>query len=1049
MRILVYMPDDDGVDSFSNKINSVLPENKHELIYAHDVDDFMQMSRLYSYDGAILCIEDKNPSVKHLLTEFMKSGTVIPVIGLTQNISPELSLSLWKSGISTLIPLDDSNLLPEAMSNLIRLRNGHSVIIESGAFRYDDADKSVWFNEHPLQLTAYEKSVFSLLIKNEGKAVSIKTLYESVYKIEDDGHVNGTNLINVFMVRIRAKIAEIDKDKEYIETVRGIGYKFSSEGSTPNPGYIKKFGPLSINYTDLEVTWENQPIQLTLNEYLVLKEIAFHYPESIGIAELVSTLNRFGRSSNEATVTHALYTLGRKLTDTSPTLDGLVKKQQDGMLTFNMMRIDPKMVPYNPRINETIGPFSRNTTLEEIVYNGKLLDLKPSQYQLLSILLDSYPALMSRAQLSEKMYGDVAKATALTPHLSSLIRILKEAAPQQDMLVNRRGLGYVLQLDEKKLAKKFAQAAESVLIEKGPWQINPARYEASYVSAAGVSTFTLTKARFELLKDLVEAYPLSISLEDTGRKQIFYQLVDQLKQAIPDWDDNITLLDHKRLRINIAVDNIPAHILEECEVLSAGPWECNTTLDQVFFDGDPIKLSDTQYKLLKTLIDSYPRVLSKEQLAQNIGLAPISLAATIGILKKHLADKHQITMEWLETIRGTGYALNIARDELNPEKVSVTHYTEMGEIKLNNDLKQLEKGNSAVKLKNSEYAVLTALMEARTPLLISGVQAALSTSGHSYQESSIRIALSKISEKLLQLGFEKDQFLGHSPGGYYLTGRLAELQENSPKITVGPVVIDPIFSMLTHYPYSKHKSYSCTLTPSELSLLEALSRNPRVPLDINDVATLKTEEGEPFSESALRLVKSRIHTKLKITGDPLPDILSVKHGKYSYAHMADSLDTTRIGNDEKPSLEIESGNLKFNTITRVVSYNGDTIDTVKGPAFDLLIMLSKHFGEVCSSEELAKEFLGKSDPDSAKKIVMGMSSLRHMFNKSSEGLGDKLLMSFRDNQFHALCPDIDTIAIMRQQEARDAREARLARRAAMAAQGQAATKAPVAALLRR
>lgn len=84
----------------------------------------------------------------------------------------------------------------------------------------------VYKGEEKLQLTSVEYKLLLLLIENSGNVLTRKTLLEKLWDIEGDFIEEST--LTVYIKRLKEKLKE-DKINPYIETVRGIGYKWIGE----------------------------------------------------------------------------------------------------------------------------------------------------------------------------------------------------------------------------------------------------------------------------------------------------------------------------------------------------------------------------------------------------------------------------------------------------------------------------------------------------------------------------------------------------------------------------------------------------------------------------------------------------------------------------------------------------------------------------------------------------------------------------------------------------------------------------------------------------
>jgi len=93
--------------------------------------------------------------------------------------------------------------------------------VEEAIFDVDIKGRVILFRGRPLDLTAAEFDVLSMLVQHKNGSVSREQLlYESEH-IDDESSIKN---IDVIISRIRHKIAEIDPEHVYIKPVRGVGY---------------------------------------------------------------------------------------------------------------------------------------------------------------------------------------------------------------------------------------------------------------------------------------------------------------------------------------------------------------------------------------------------------------------------------------------------------------------------------------------------------------------------------------------------------------------------------------------------------------------------------------------------------------------------------------------------------------------------------------------------------------------------------------------------------------------------------------------------------
>ncbi len=105
--------------------------------------------------------------------------------------------------------------------------------LEEGAELYRFADVEIDYSKHEIKkngvkvdLTLKEFELLDHLIKNKGKVLTRDLLLDKIWGYE---YVGETRTVDVHIRHLRQKLEEDDKNPKYIETVRGIGYRFNHE----------------------------------------------------------------------------------------------------------------------------------------------------------------------------------------------------------------------------------------------------------------------------------------------------------------------------------------------------------------------------------------------------------------------------------------------------------------------------------------------------------------------------------------------------------------------------------------------------------------------------------------------------------------------------------------------------------------------------------------------------------------------------------------------------------------------------------------------------
>lgn len=99
--------------------------------------------------------------------------------------------------------------------------NDIDVFLEYENLKLNTIKRFVLKNDSQIELTIKEFELLEYLMRNKHQVIPRKTITEEVWKTKSEGD---TNLVDVYIKRIRSKIGKSINNKPIIRSVRGVGY---------------------------------------------------------------------------------------------------------------------------------------------------------------------------------------------------------------------------------------------------------------------------------------------------------------------------------------------------------------------------------------------------------------------------------------------------------------------------------------------------------------------------------------------------------------------------------------------------------------------------------------------------------------------------------------------------------------------------------------------------------------------------------------------------------------------------------------------------------
>lgn len=195
------------------------------------------------FDAVLLDVMLPGKNGFEVLAELRERERYVPVLMLTARGRPEDVLRGFGAGADDYLakPFDLSILLAR-LKSLLRRMQWNSLPAarrpqpsETAETPFHFAGRTIDFAklelvtpEKTVHLTLMEADLLRYLAQNRDRIVSRKELLEQVWRVRED---TDTRAIDNFVVRLRRYIEDRPSDPVYLQTVRGVGYRFQPEPS--------------------------------------------------------------------------------------------------------------------------------------------------------------------------------------------------------------------------------------------------------------------------------------------------------------------------------------------------------------------------------------------------------------------------------------------------------------------------------------------------------------------------------------------------------------------------------------------------------------------------------------------------------------------------------------------------------------------------------------------------------------------------------------------------------------------------------------------------
>ena len=183
----------------------------------------LEICKVYEYDAIILDLMLPDIDGYEVLRRLRGADNEVPVLIVSGWSASDFKVKGLCVGADDYLtkPFDERELVARLRAVVRRSRGHAEKVIRIGSLAVNIDSRMVKVDSRSIHLTIKEYQVLELLSLRKGKIVAKKTLLDHLYGGMDEPDIK---IIDVFVCKIRKKLASASGGESYIETHWGRGY---------------------------------------------------------------------------------------------------------------------------------------------------------------------------------------------------------------------------------------------------------------------------------------------------------------------------------------------------------------------------------------------------------------------------------------------------------------------------------------------------------------------------------------------------------------------------------------------------------------------------------------------------------------------------------------------------------------------------------------------------------------------------------------------------------------------------------------------------------
>jgi two-component system, cell cycle response regulator CtrA len=219
LRVLL-IEDDSGV---AKSIELMLATESIKVFTTDLGEDGIDLGKVYEYDIILLDLNLPDMSGFDVLRTLRSAKIATPILILSGLVSIEDKVKGLGLGADDYVakPFHKDELIARIQA-IVRRSQGHAQsLITTGALVVNLDTKTVTVNDFRINLTSKEYQILELLSLRKGSTLTKEAFLNNLYGGMDEPEAK---IIDVFICKLRKKLATASQGHNFIETVWGRGY---------------------------------------------------------------------------------------------------------------------------------------------------------------------------------------------------------------------------------------------------------------------------------------------------------------------------------------------------------------------------------------------------------------------------------------------------------------------------------------------------------------------------------------------------------------------------------------------------------------------------------------------------------------------------------------------------------------------------------------------------------------------------------------------------------------------------------------------------------